>query len=108
MPTSSSAGVQVPFLRLFQCNKPVLHKLDYCDIVNNLLSVLLLVFNKTDTLVLSEEMLQKYQQADELLQQLVIRELCADIGKVAHKLLLRQLVRINSSMKNTESQLTKE
>jgi len=59
-PITNSAGAQVPFLRLFQCHKPILHKLDYCEVVSSLIEILMLLFNKTDTMILSEEMLEKY------------------------------------------------
>jgi len=42
--------------------------MDYCQTVSALLDVLILVFNKTDTMILSEEMLAKYQEVDELIQ----------------------------------------
>lgn len=45
--------------------------MDYCAIVKNLLTILGLIFNKTDTLVLTPEapdMLEKYLRVDELIQ----------------------------------------
>ena len=38
---------------------------------------------KTDTLVMNKQMVNKYKEIDELIQQLIVRELAADIGKVA-------------------------
>lgn len=88
----------MPFLRLFQCSS-VLNKMDYCEVVNGLLTVLILISNKTDTMVLTEPMLKHYQKADELIQQLIIREISSDIGKVAQKLIVRQLAKVNTVMK---------
>ena len=82
--------------------------MDYCDVVSQLINILLMVFNKTDTLILTEEMAQKYLQVDELLQQLIVRELAADVGKVAQKLMIRQLAKVNTAMKNSGYQVTKE
>jgi hypothetical protein len=36
---------------------------------------------------------------DELIQQLIVREISADIGKVAQKLIVRQLAKVNTQMK---------
>lgn len=41
--------------------------MDYCDVVSQLINILIMIFNKTDTLILNEEMAHKYLQVDELL-----------------------------------------
>ena len=81
--------------------------MDYCTVVDHLLNILIMIANKTDTLVMSQEMVQKYLCVDELIQQLIVREISADIGKVAQKLMIRQLAVINTAMKNTGYQVTK-
>ena len=55
---------------------------------------------KTDTMVQNAEMVKKYRAVDELMQQLIIREITSDIGKVAQKLMIRQLAKVNASIKN--------
>ena len=98
---SAEQNEKIPYSKLFQCRNIVIHKMDYCDVVSQLINILLMVFNKTDTLILTEEMAQKYLQVDELLQQLIVRELAADVGKVAQKLMIRQLAKVNTAMKNS-------
>ena len=63
--------------------------MDYCEVTSKLLTILTLIYNKTDTICLCDEMLQKYLVVDELIQQLIVREICADIGKVAQKLVVK-------------------
>tara|TARA_B110000285_G_scaffold221893_1_gene275412 strand:- start:721 stop:909 length:189 start_codon:yes stop_codon:yes gene_type:complete len=60
-----------------------------------------MIFNKTDTLIMSNEMIQKYMMVDEMVQQLIVREISADIGKVAQKLMIKQLGIVNISMKSS-------
>ena len=48
-----------------------------------------MIFIKTDTLVLTQEMIKKYREVDEIIQQLIVREIVADIGKVAQILLIK-------------------
>lgn len=86
---SAEANETVPYFKLYQCRNIVIHKMDYCDVVTQLIKILIMISNKTDTLILSDDMARKYLQADELLQQLVVREICADLGKVAQKLMIR-------------------
>ena len=57
----------MPTFKLFQCQNLVIHKMDYCDVVNQLLNVLILIFNKTDTMILSQQMLEHFQHLDELI-----------------------------------------
>ena len=47
---------KIPYFKLFQCRNIVIHKMDYCDVVTQLINILIMVFNKTDTLILNEEM----------------------------------------------------
>ena len=82
--------------------------MDYCEVVNQLLTVLVLIYNKTDTICLCDEMLQKYLVVDELIQQLIVREICADVGKVAQKLVVRQLTKVNTAMRDSKLQVTRE
>ena len=42
---------------------------------------------------------------DELIQQLIVREISADIGKVAQKLIVRQLAKVNTQMKKNWNNL---
>ena len=56
---------------------------------------------------MNQEMHDKYLYVDEMIQQMIVREICADIGKVAQKLMIRQLARVNTSVKNSGDQLTK-
>ena len=46
----------------------MLHRIGYCDIVEQLLKILVIVTAKVDTLVHSDAMVQKYRECDELLQ----------------------------------------
>lgn len=46
-------------------------------------------------------MIQKYMMVDEMVQQLIVREISADIGKVAQKLMIKQLGIVNISMKSS-------
>lgn len=62
-----------------------------------------MVLLKTDTLVMTKEMVHKYQQVDELIQQLIVREIAADIGKVAQKLMIREIGRINICVRNVST-----
>ena len=66
--------------------------MSYCGVVQNLLTILTMIFNKTDTLVVTPEapdfLANKYLKVDELLQHLIVKELSADIGKVAQKLVV--------------------
>jgi len=41
--------------------------MSYTSVVQNLLKILLMVVNKTDTLVMTDEMLKKYLEVDELI-----------------------------------------
>lgn len=65
-----------------------------------------MVLLKTDTLVMTKEMVRKYQEIDELIQQLIVREIAADIGKVAQKLMIREIGRINICVRNVNTQVT--
>lgn len=85
----------MPFFKLLQVRSLPLQKFDYCDIVSQLLKILIMITLKTDTLVQTAEMVRKYQEIDELIQQLIVREICADIGKVAQKLMAKQIGRLN-------------
>ena len=74
----------------------MLHRIGYCDTVEQLLKILVTVTAKVDTLVHSDAMVRKYRECDELIQQLIIRELAADIGKVAQVKLVQQLQKMNA------------
>ena len=63
--------------------------MDYCEVVKQLVKILILIVNKTDTLVMTWEMIEKYLEVDELIQQIIVREITADIGKVAQKLMIK-------------------
>ena len=82
--------------------------MDYCEVVGSLLNILVMLGNKTDTLIMSSDMVKKYLQVDELIQQLIVREITADIGKIAQKLMIRQLAKVNTAMKNSGYQVTKK
>ena len=75
--------------------------MDYCTVVDHLLTILQMIVNKTDTLIMTNDMIQKYMMVDEMIQQLIVREISADIGKVAQKLMIKQLGVVNMSMKNS-------
>lgn len=42
--------------------------MEYCTVVDHLLNILIMIANKTDTLVMTQEMIQKYLVVDELIQ----------------------------------------
>lgn len=42
--------------------------MDYVEVVSNLLNILVMIGNKTDTLVMTPEMIKKYLMVDELIQ----------------------------------------
>ena len=54
--SAESNSDKIPYFKLFQCRNIVIHKMDYCDVVTQLINILIMVFNKTDTLILNEEM----------------------------------------------------
>jgi hypothetical protein len=41
--------------------------MDYCEVVGSLLNILVMLGNKTDTLVMSSDMVKKYLMVDELI-----------------------------------------
>lgn len=83
IPLNGYSGTNTPYFKLFQCQNLTIHKMDYCEVVKQLIKILLLIVNKTDTLVMTWEMIEKYLEVDELIQQIIVREITADIGKVA-------------------------
>lgn len=90
-------GSNMPCFRLLMVKSgTMLHRIGYCDTVEQLLKILVTVTAKVDTLVHSDAMVRKYRECDELIQQLIIRELAADIGKVAQVKLVQQLQKMNA------------
>jgi hypothetical protein len=62
-------GSNMPCFRLLMVkSSTMLHRIGYCDIVEQLLKILVIVTAKVDTLVHSDAMVQKYRECDELLQ----------------------------------------
>jgi hypothetical protein len=59
-PTEPAQKMQMPYFKLFQCRTISVHKMDYVDVVSALLDVLVMIGNKTDTLIMSGEMVKKY------------------------------------------------
>lgn len=58
-------GQQMPCFRYLKVKSgTLLHKFSFADVVKQLLRILTLVVNKTDTLVMSTAMVEKYREVD--------------------------------------------